>query len=191
MDTDFTTPFDSGRIQHGMSGFEKQLSEQSLGTSSENRDEILYQCGYAVGSVANQKQQLRHLKLWRCIGIAASIVATFSLSAHFVTNTTNKPGNSDIADVQPKPSANAEFIPSAGATDNFVVHLTERSQRESDRNSANRTTAQSSRIRLEDYIEQDSWPSIKMQPIVSPSVNESGHKTLQPKDSLSVLTGEA
>lgn len=191
MDTDFTAPFDSGRIQHGMSGFEKRLSAQTLGTSPENRDEILYQCGYAAGCVANKKQQLRHLTRWRCIGIAASIVATFSLSVHFVTNSTNKLGNSNIAGVQPKPSANAEFIPSAGTTDNFVVHLSERSQREGDRNSANRTTAQSSRIRLEDFIKQDNWPSTKMQPIVFPSVNESGHKTLQPKDSLSVLTGEA
>lgn len=191
MDTDFASPFDSGCNQPGMSGFEKQLSEQTLGSLPDNRDEILYQCGYAAGRVAIQRQQMRHLHRWRCIGIAASIVATFSLSAHFVKNTTNKPGNSDIAGEQPKPCANAEFIPSAGATDNFVFHLNERSQHESDENVSYRTTAQSSRIRLEDFIEPDSWPSPKIQPILFPSVNNSDRKTLQPKDSLSVLTGEA
>lgn len=191
MDTDFTSPCDSGRIQHEMSDFEKQLSEQTIGTSPENRDDILYQCGYAAGRITNRRQQMRHLNRWRCIGIAASIVATISLSAHFTMNTKNQPGSSDIAGSQSKPTANAKSTPIPAATDNFGVHLTERSQSESDGNGAYRTTAQSSRIRLEDFIEQDSWPSTMIQPIVFPSVNESNRKTLQPKDSLSVLTGEA
>jgi hypothetical protein len=191
MDTDFTSPFDSGRIQHEMSSFEKHLSEQAIGTSPENRDEILYQCGYAAASVANKKQQLRHLKLWRCIGIAASIVATFSLSSHYIMNTMNKPGSSDIAVEQPKPSISTQSIPNSSTTDNFVVHPNEQSRHESDENVSYQTTAQSSRIRLDDFIEQDSWPSPKILPILLPSVNDSDRKTLQPKDSLSVLTGEA
>lgn len=191
MDTNFSSRLESGHDGDGISGFEKRLNEQTLGSLPENRDEILYQCGYAAGLVANQRQQMRHLHHWRCIGIAASIVATFSLSAHLVMNIKITPGSSDIAVENSKPSTSTQSIPNAATTDNFVVHLNERSQHESEGNDSYRTTAQSSRLRLEDFIEQDNWPSTTIQPIVFPSVNESDHKPLQPKDSLSVLTGEA
>lgn len=191
MDTNFSSRLESGHDGDGISGFEKQLSEQTLGSLPDNRDEILYQCGYAAGRVANQRQQMRHLHRWRCIGIAASIVATFSLSAHFLIYTKNMPESSDLAVEQSKPSISTPSIPNAATTDNSVVHLDERSQHESDGNDSHQTTARSSRIRLEDFLEQDKWPSTTIQPIVFPSVNESDRKPLQPKDSLSVLTGEA
>lgn len=59
--------------------FERFLQQQPLGPPTEHGSELLYQCGYAAGMVAAQRQAHSSIQRWRLVGLAAASIACLAL----------------------------------------------------------------------------------------------------------------
>lgn len=66
-----------------LSEFERSLGKRSLGTGPDRRGELMYECGYAAGVTATQKNSRRTIVRWRGVGLAASVLACISSFAAF------------------------------------------------------------------------------------------------------------
>jgi hypothetical protein len=170
--------------------FEQHLRAHSLGDGPENRDDILYQCGFAAGVALLRKQQQSTASHWRTLSIAASLLATISLSMQLWSSLQYDQKQQDGRTVQHRTPENRVSID----RDDFAVRqssdlnqfLTHRQM------SSNSTSVQKRTAKLRhEEIDQVVTEQEDINAVVFPTTLDSHPQTLQPKDHSLILSGEA
>lgn len=170
--------------------FERQLQAHSLGEGPENRDDILYQCGFAAGVALLRKQQQSTANHWRMLTIAASLLAIISLSMQLrsILQYDSKQHDQQIVqhEIPEKQTSidRDEFAKRQSFDLNqFLTHR----QMSSNSISVQTRTANLRREEIDQVLtEQDDASSV-----VFPTTLDRRHQTLQPKDYSLILSGEA
>lgn len=155
--------------------FEMELRNRSLGRGPADRDQIMYQCGYAAGLASAAKQPARTIAQWRLIGAVASVLAVASLASHLVSVPTIVPSK-PVAEVTERTSDTASQLTSS-------VWLT----------ALTRGPTKNAKTR-------DAMTTVRTFNSESTSVNEgsfsmdwldANHSVLQPRDFTNFLNGDA
>ena len=156
-------------------GFERELRNRSLGRGPADRDQVMYQCGYAAGLASAAKQPTKKIAQWRLLSAAASILAIASLASHFVLVPTDPPSK-PVAEVTPRASDSAPQAKS----DVWLTALT--------RGPATNTRAREGMTTVRAL---DSESASGHQSIFSLDWHDSIQSDLQPSDFTNFLNGDA
>lgn len=160
--------------------FERQLRDRSFGSGPRQRDQLLYQCGYAAG-VASKKNELgRATGRWRAIGIAASMLACVSLFVQLRSFETDDSSHAGMERSETPSQAEAGKTKQTAVSDHWFTKLTEEHQ--ADRHDLGTLRASGS---MQSFSEVDEPQSDD-----TPTERAEHESTLQPRDFPRFLKGE-
>ncbi len=103
--------------------FEQRLRGQRLGPATDQRDTILYECGFAAGVAEAYKESSRRTIRWQAVGLAAAVLAAASLTFPFVSG---KAGFTDRFGMSPRVQATpqSEETEMRSSENAWLKHLT-------------------------------------------------------------------
>lgn len=77
------------QADEALTQFEQQLRRHELGSGTNHRNSVLYECGYAAGAADEKKKSEQTTARWKAVGLAAAILCAVSLSFHFGSGVTD------------------------------------------------------------------------------------------------------